>query len=231
LQIPPPHPTPHPTKPPPAPHTATKHPPSKVAAGKRSQAELEDTILALLSSASGPLLDNVALIDALDASKATWEAVNASLAVAEATARELEAAAAGYRPCSVRAAALYFVLNDLAAVDPMYQFSLDAYASLFALSLRASPKSEALPDRIKALNDHHTYAVYKYAARALFEKHKLLLALHMAARVLALAGQVNAEEWGFFLRGGQVGKCYLSCGARGCIPFSGHARAAGCICH
>jgi hypothetical protein len=45
------------------------------------QAELEDTILALLSSATGSLLDNVALINTLDASKTTWEEVNQSLKV------------------------------------------------------------------------------------------------------------------------------------------------------
>jgi dynein heavy chain len=48
------------------------------------QAELEDTILALLSSATGSLLDNVALINTLDASKTTWEEVNQSLKVSEA---------------------------------------------------------------------------------------------------------------------------------------------------
>lgn len=161
-------------------------------------------MLGLLSSASGSLLDNVALIDALDASKATWESVNAGLAAAEATARELEAAAGAYRPAAARAAALYFVLRDLSALDPMYQFSLDAYAALFAASLRAAPRAEAVGDRLKSLNDHHTYAAFRYAARGLFERHKLLLALQMAVRVLALAGQVNADEWAFFLRGGQA---------------------------
>jgi dynein heavy chain len=47
--------------------------------------------------------------------------------------------------------------------------------------------------------------VYKHAARGLFERHKLLLALHMTVRVLALTGQVNEDEWAFFLRGGKVG--------------------------
>lgn len=145
------------------------------------------------------------LIDALDASKATWEATNASLAASEAAAREVEAAAGAYRGAGARGAALYFVLSDLAALDPMYQFSLDAYARLFAASLKASPRPGGVAERVKAVNDHHTYAVYRYAARALFERHKLLLALHMAVRVLALGGQVNGGEWEFFLRGGQVG--------------------------
>lgn len=88
----------------------------------------------------------------------------------------------------------------------MYQFSLGAYNSLFLLSIANSPKSDVLADRIKSLNDYHTYAVYKYAARGLFERHKLLLSLQMCVRILQAAGQVNGEEWQFFLRGGQVGR-------------------------
>lgn len=86
----------------------------QVAAGKRTQLELEDSILHLLATATGSMLDNVELIATLDQSKTTWEEVNESLRVAEETARQIEAASAQYRPCSVRAAILYFVLNDLA---------------------------------------------------------------------------------------------------------------------
>ena len=85
--------------------------------------------------------------------------------VAEATAKQIETAAAAYKPCSVRAAILYFVLNDLAGVDPMYQFSLDAYNDLFLISIQKSAKSDKLEERIKSLNDYHTYAVYKYTSR------------------------------------------------------------------
>ena len=176
----------------------------KVAAGKRTQAELEDTILHLLSTATGSLLDNVTLINTLDQSKTTWEEVNASLAVAEETQKKIEAASQLYRPCSVRASVLYFVLNDLSTIDPMYQFSLDAYNDLFLLSIKNSPKNDNLAERIKSLNDFHTYAVYKYTSRGLFERHKLLLSLQMCVRILQTANQVNTEEWQFFLRGGTV---------------------------
>lgn len=53
----------------------------KVAQGKRTQAELEDQILYLLSTATGSLLDNVELISTLDQSKITWEEINVSLKV------------------------------------------------------------------------------------------------------------------------------------------------------
>ena len=64
--------------------------------------------------------------------------------IAEETAKKIEAASALYRPCSVRASVLYFVLNDLSGVDPMYQFSLDAYNNLFLISIKNSPKSDNL---------------------------------------------------------------------------------------
>ena len=176
----------------------------KVAKGKRTQAELEDQILYMLSTATGSLLDNVELIQTLDQSKTTWEEVNESLKVAEETAKKIETASAEYRPVSVRAALLYFVLNDLALVDPMYQFSLDAYNELFLISIAKAPKSDSLQDRIRNLNEFHTYAVYKYTARGLFERHKLLLSLQMCVRILQNSNQINNDEWQFFLKGGSV---------------------------
>lgn len=68
----------------------------------------------------------------------------------------------GYRPCAQRASILFFVLNDMGKIDPMYQFSLDAYIDLFNNSIEKSQRSPNLEIRIQNLNDYHTYAVYKY---------------------------------------------------------------------
>jgi len=176
----------------------------KVAQGKRTQAELEDQILQLLSTVSGSLLDNVDLINTLDQSKCTWEEVNESLKIAEETSKKLDIAANAYQPCAVRAAVLYFVLNDLSRIDPMYQFSLAAYVGVFTLSISKSNRPDTIEERIKSLNDYHTFSVYNYTARGLFERHKLLLSLQMCAQILFAAGQINKEEWQFFLLGGQV---------------------------
>jgi len=43
-----------------------------------------------------------------------------------------------YRSCGKRAAVLFFVLNDLAQINPMYQFSLDWYKTLFEKSILES---------------------------------------------------------------------------------------------
>lgn len=46
-------------------------------------------------------------------------------------------------------------------IDPMYQFSLDAYIDLFNLSIKKSKRSHKLEERIENLNAYHTYAVYR----------------------------------------------------------------------
>lgn len=43
----------------------------------------------------------------------------------------------------------------------MYQFALDSYIFVFIHSIVKSPKLPILAERIIALNDYHTYAVYK----------------------------------------------------------------------
>ena len=67
----------------------------------------------------------------------------------------------GYRPCASRASILFFVLNDMGRIDPMYQFSLDSFIDLFNNSIDKSQKSSKLDERIANLNEYHTYAVYR----------------------------------------------------------------------
>ncbi|KAJ1562004.1 Dynein heavy chain 2, axonemal, partial [Cladochytrium tenue] len=177
---------------------------SNVAAARRKLVELEDEILYLLSTAQGSLLDDEKLVGTLQSSKAISEDVTNQLQISELTERKIDAAREGYRPCAERASVLYFVLNDLSLIDPMYQFSLDVYVELFDTSIAKSKRADDLGERIRNLNDHHTYAVYRNTCRGLFERHKILFSFQMAIKILEAAGKVNRQEYDFFLRGGVV---------------------------
>ncbi|XP_061620043.1 LOW QUALITY PROTEIN: dynein axonemal heavy chain 2 [Phyllopteryx taeniolatus] len=175
-----------------------------IASGKRSLQELEDEILRLLNEASGSLLDDVQLVNTLQTSKVTATEVSEQLESSEVTEIKIDTAREAYRACAQRASILFFILNDMGRIDPMYQFSLDAYINLFNLSIEKSKSSLKLEERIVNLNDYHTYAVYKYACRGLFEMHKLLFSFQMCAKILEVAGTLNMDEYSFFLRGGIV---------------------------
>ncbi|XP_062849650.1 dynein axonemal heavy chain 2 [Trichomycterus rosablanca] len=175
-----------------------------IASGKRKLQELEDEILRLLNEATGSLLDDVQLVNTLQTSKVTATEVSEQLETSEQTEIKIDTAREAYRPCAQRASILFFVLNDMSRIDPMYQFSLDAYIELFNLSIEKSQRSQKLEERIVNLNNYHTYAVYRYTCRGLFERHKLLFSFHMCAKILEVAGKLNMDEYKFFLRGGLV---------------------------
>ncbi|XP_047429543.1 dynein axonemal heavy chain 2 [Mugil cephalus] len=175
-----------------------------IATGKKSLQDLEDEILRLLNEATGSLLDDVQLVNTLQTSKVTSTEVSEQLETSEQTELKIDSAREAYRPCAQRASILFFILNDMGRIDPMYQFSLDAYINLFTVSIEKSKRSHKLEERITNLNDYHTYAVYRYTCRGLFEVHKLLFSFQMCAKILEVAGKLNMDEYNFFLRGGLV---------------------------
>merc|ERR1719454_91552 len=121
---------------------------------------------------------------------------------------KIDAAREQYRLAGARSAVLFFVLNDLVAIDPMYQFALDAYTILFIQSIEKSADKKisvgSIEERIEDLNSFHALAVYRYACRALFERHKLLLSLHLCSKLMQSIGQIDMLEYKFFLFGGVV---------------------------
>ncbi|CAH1780767.1 unnamed protein product [Owenia fusiformis] len=143
-------------------------------------------------------------VNILQTSKTTSREVGEQLQISEQTEIKIDAAREGYRPCAQRASILFFVLNDMGRIDPMYQFSLDAYIELFNISIDKSQRSGKLEERIQNLNDYHTFAVYRFTCRGLFEKHKLLFSFQMCAKILEASGKLNMDEYSFFLRGGVV---------------------------
>ncbi|CAK1600591.1 unnamed protein product [Parnassius mnemosyne] len=175
-----------------------------IARDKKILVDLENDLLRIMYESQVPLLENEELFQTLQISQRTSLQVKEALINSQETEKEIDSARQGYVPVAVRASVLFFALNDLSRIDPMYQFSLDAYIELFTYSIDRSHKGGELEDRINNLNEFHTYAVYKNTCRALFERHKLLLSFHMASRILFQAGKLNVNEYMFLLKGGIV---------------------------
>ena len=176
----------------------------KVANGKRQLVDLENEILRLLSETQGSLLDDADLVDTLQASKVTSTEVNEQLKVSEETEIKIDAARLSYRPAAIRASLAYFILDDMAKVDPMYQFSLDSYVDLFNESIdRSRINGVEIPVQMRCenINTAHTLSVYRYTCRGLFESHKLLFSLQLCVRILQSKGGLVQEEFEYFSMG------------------------------
>ena len=173
----------------------------ETSANKGILKDLEDTLLRELASSTGNMLDNAELISILEEAKKKAGEVEKALAIAEVTSKDINEIRNGYRPAAKRGAILFFVLSEMAAIDPMYQYSLSAYLEVFDKSLRRSIPDSFLETRLENIIDELTSNVYNYATTGLFERHKLLFSLQMSIKLQEAEGLLERSELDFFLKG------------------------------
>ena len=65
-----------------------------------------------------------------------------------------------YRSVARRGSVLYFVIADLAIIDPMYQYSLAYVKRLFNTAIEKSPQYPTLEERLAILIDKITETMY-----------------------------------------------------------------------
>lgn len=100
---------------------------TKINADRGQLQSIEDRILTLLYGAGDDILDNEDLIETLNDSKETSAIIATRLIESEATEKEITVARERYRAVANHGSVLYFVVANLAVIDPMYQFSLNYF--------------------------------------------------------------------------------------------------------
>jgi len=95
----------------------------------------------------------------------TSAVISQRLKEAEATEEMISIARERYRVVAVRSSALYFVVANMADVDPMYQFSLKYFKQLFSHTINTSEKNKDLQRRLQILLTATTADVYRNVAR------------------------------------------------------------------
>lgn len=78
------------------------------------------TLLFLLDN----ILSDTALVENLETTKRTAAEIQQKVAEAKITSEKIDEAREHYRPAAARASLLYFILNELNTINPVYQFSL-----------------------------------------------------------------------------------------------------------
>ena len=198
-----------------------------IASDKKQLADIESKILRMLAEASSDLLDDDELINQLAASKRTSAAIGERMTEAERTTAEITAAREQYRPVATRGSLLYFVIADLANIDPMYQYSLQAFTRLYNLRIERSDPGTGLEDRLKILQQDLTWSFFLNICRGLFNRHKALYAFMTATAIARHSGDISPEEWAAFTigpAGGAEGAHQARC------PAWLHSKAWGSLC-
>ncbi|XP_068120654.1 dynein axonemal heavy chain 9 isoform X2 [Hyperolius riggenbachi] len=161
---------------------------------------LEDNLLSRLSSASGNFLGDIELVENLEITKKTAAEIEEKVIEAKVTEAKLNEAREHYRPAAARASLLYFIMNDLNKIHPMYQFSLKAFSVVFQQAVQRAPADEVLKQRVLNLIDSLTFSVFQYTTRGLFECDKLTFTAQLAFQILLMSKEINTAELDFLLR-------------------------------
>ena len=139
-------------------------------------------------------------IQNLENTKKTAAEIETKVAEAKKTSYEIDKARELYRPAAARASVLYFILNDMNKINPMYQFSLKAFSVVFDVAIQRAVQDEEVTVRVKHLTDSITFQVFQYTTRGLFECDKLIFTAQMAFQILLMKDEINPLELDFLLR-------------------------------
>lgn len=120
------------------------------------------------------------------------------------TEKKINEAREHYRPAASRASLLYFILNDLNKINPLYQFSLkvrsyvaynvtcynsllppppQAFSVVFHTAIATAEEADDVKQRVTNLIDTVTYSIFVYTNRGLFERDKLTFSSQVTFQV------------------------------------------------
>jgi dynein heavy chain len=115
---------------------------------------------------------------------------------------------------------MYFVLAELRKVQPLYEHSLFSFFSVFEVALEKAQAAASLSfgagagdkvsvphadeERLQAIINSVTLAIFLFANRGLLECHKLVFATQCALCVISERSELNASELAYILHGKQA---------------------------
>ncbi|XP_077576473.1 dynein axonemal heavy chain 11 [Stigmatopora nigra] len=161
---------------------------------------LEDDLLSRLSSACGNFLGDISLVEQLENAKTTAAHIQDKVVEARENETKINEAREIYRPAAERASLLFFIINDLNKINPMYQFSLKSFITVFSKAMECAECEGDVTSRVAALTEAITYSVFLYTSQGLFERDKLTFLSHTAFQIQLKQNLIDAQEFDFLLR-------------------------------
>jgi dynein heavy chain 2 len=161
-------------------------------------ADLEKSLLQELANSTGNILENKSLIDSLNKTKTHSNEILQSLTNSKQIQHDLDLQRETYRAIAKAGSILFFAVQQLVAVNNMYEFSLVSFTKLFKSNLTSSTENgeEKSEGRVSSLVSSLKLSVFNQITRSLFKADRLMFCLHLVHCLFP--ERSTAEEWSFF---------------------------------
>lgn len=153
----------------------------------------EEDILLAIGESSDDILEDATAIQKMDDSKRLCREIIDKQRDYLATESKINAFRESYKPVADHSAIVYSCLNELPSINPMYQFSLDWFISLYNYSIEHASRSLVLERRIAYLITSVTRNLYNSVCRSIFENDKVLFAWILTTKLMIANDRLDIE--------------------------------------
>nr|WAW84826.1 cytoplasmic dynein 2 heavy chain 1 [Halisarca dujardinii] len=154
---------------------------------------LEESLLNELATAEGNILENKALLQSLNETKAKSTTISKSLQDSLQIQQSLDKEREVYLPVAQTGSDLYFLISDLSKLNNMYRFGLQSFLGLFRQALKSEEDIGHVDLRIRSLCQSLLRLVYDRVCKSLFKCDQLMFALHLVHGLYPQLFRTN--EW------------------------------------
>ena len=166
---------------------------------------LEKSLLQALSKVQGNILDDDVIITTLERIKTESRDIEDKIEKQEDVRSRVQQVTIFYEPLAQAASRVFFSLQLLSEINPLYQFSVQTFLHIFNRVVTKNPNLDALQDkgaRLQVLLQDTFVSAFHHACLSLQERHKLSLALRLAQIRLVSQGQgLDDTQLDLILRG------------------------------
>ncbi|RNE99551.1 putative dynein heavy chain [Trypanosoma rangeli] len=141
--------------------------------------KLEDRLLNDLASSHGNLLENAALIGALNDVKMQASSITEALQQSHSLQMELDEKRNVYRPFAGKGATIFFLVRDLEKMNRMYHFGLSDFIDLFVECLHAYSGDSDVESKIKLLTLSFAQKCFFHVSVGLLKSDRLVFGMHL----------------------------------------------------
>ena len=155
---------------------------------------LERSLLQALNESSGSILDDDKVIETLEVLKKEAAEVTRKVQYTDVVMQEVEMVTAEYLPLAQACSGIYFILEQLAAINHFYQFSLEYFLDIFDNVLHHNEHLNGIADpyhRKDTLVNDIFLVAFQRTSRSLLHQDHLVLAIALSK--LRLRGDLGAD--------------------------------------